>query len=418
MMSEEIIATNPMAAVAAPTITAFDVWHVRRFVMPGSILGLSPIEYARQSIGLGLATEQFGGQFFGDGAVPSGMLTADGKLTPDQASELQTQWTISHGKRRKTAVLGGGIKYTPITVKNDESQFIETMKLNAAQIARVFGVPAAMIGAQHDNSLTYATVESRALDYLRYSLSPWLVSIEHALGRLLPARQFVKFKTGGLLKADIKTRYETYAARVAERHPDPRRGAGTRGSPPAARGISRGRSCSRWSGKQRAGHARRDDGSRMTTSAEREYSREYARRWRAKNPERNRENARRWVANNRDKVREGEPAMAREEPREGPRGGTTSPGTRCLVSDLERRAFGTQGVEVRSEEEPILSGVLVPYGSPTKIGFYTETFARGALQGADPGSIPLLNGHAHAQLPSAGRSAWRTPPPPWCGRDG
>jgi len=66
---------------------------------------------------------------------------------------------------------------------------------------------------------------------------------------------------------------------------------------------------------------------------------------------------------------------------------------------MERRAFGTQGLEVRSEEERILSGTLVPYGSPTKIGGYTEEFRSGAFDGADPEQIPLLTGHAHAQLP-------------------
>jgi HK97 family phage prohead protease len=66
---------------------------------------------------------------------------------------------------------------------------------------------------------------------------------------------------------------------------------------------------------------------------------------------------------------------------------------------MERRAFGTQGLEIRSEEERILSGTLVPYGSPTKIGHYTEEFRQGAFTGADPEQIPLLTGHAHAALP-------------------
>jgi Escherichia/Staphylococcus phage prohead protease len=66
---------------------------------------------------------------------------------------------------------------------------------------------------------------------------------------------------------------------------------------------------------------------------------------------------------------------------------------------MERRAFGTQGLEVRSEEERILSGVLVPYDSPTRIGSYTESFQRGAFEGTEPGDIPLLAGHAHESLP-------------------
>jgi Escherichia/Staphylococcus phage prohead protease len=67
---------------------------------------------------------------------------------------------------------------------------------------------------------------------------------------------------------------------------------------------------------------------------------------------------------------------------------------------MERRAFCTQGLELRSAEERILSGVLVPYDTPTKIGrFYTETFTRGAFDGTDPADVPLLASHRHEDLP-------------------
>jgi HK97 family phage prohead protease len=66
---------------------------------------------------------------------------------------------------------------------------------------------------------------------------------------------------------------------------------------------------------------------------------------------------------------------------------------------MERRAFGSQGLEVRSEEERILSGVLVPYDSPTKIGHYVESFQRGAFDGTEPAGVPLLRGHEHTDLP-------------------
>jgi HK97 family phage portal protein len=188
-----------------------DVWHVKAFTMPGSVMGLSPVEYARQAIGLGLAAEEFGARFFGDGATPSGLLTTDLPIDENQAKLAQKRWEKFNGDRkRRTAFLGEKLRWQQISIRPDESQFVETMKFNVAQIARVFGVPASMIGGEEDNSLTYATVESRAMDFLRYSLNPWLVRIEHALGRLLPRNQFVKFNTGGMLRADTKTRYETY----------------------------------------------------------------------------------------------------------------------------------------------------------------------------------------------------------------
>lgn len=66
---------------------------------------------------------------------------------------------------------------------------------------------------------------------------------------------------------------------------------------------------------------------------------------------------------------------------------------------IERRSFAAQDLEVRSEPERILSGVLVPYGQPTRVGGYVESFQRGAFLGTEPGDVPLLRGHEHASLP-------------------
>ena len=65
-----------------------DVWHVRADTFPGAVLGLSLVEYARQTIGLGLAAEKFGAQWFGDGSIPSGVLYVDrdpGKEAPPRS---------------------------------------------------------------------------------------------------------------------------------------------------------------------------------------------------------------------------------------------------------------------------------------------------------------------------------------------
>jgi HK97 family phage portal protein len=187
-----------------------DVWHVRAYTMPGQVLGLSPVEYSRQSIGLGLAVEEFAGQFFGDGATPTGLLTTSDTVNEDLIKKLSEVWHSARSRRRGTAVLTGGVTWQPIQIAPEESQFLGAAKFNVAQIARVFGVPPEMIGAEAGNSLTYANVEGRAIDFLRYSLNPWLVRLEAALGRLIPSRQFVKFNTGGMLRADTKSRYEAH----------------------------------------------------------------------------------------------------------------------------------------------------------------------------------------------------------------
>jgi HK97 family phage portal protein len=103
-----------------------DVWHVRAYPFPGTVLGLSPVEYARQTIGLGLAAEKFGAQWFGDGSVPSGVIYADRDPKEEGAKKLKAQWMAAHRNNREPAVLAGA-RFEPISVKPEESQFLGTL---------------------------------------------------------------------------------------------------------------------------------------------------------------------------------------------------------------------------------------------------------------------------------------------------
>jgi HK97 family phage portal protein len=187
-----------------------EVWHRRAYPVPGEVLGLSPIAHAAQSIGLGLGAEAFGAKFFGDNATPSGLLTSDQRLTRGQAQELSEAWRIAHKGRRKTAVLGSGTKWQAVSVAPEESQFLDTLKFNVQQIARIFGVPPEMIAAESGNSQTYANIESRDLSLLKYAVGPWLRRLERAMTTLVSRSQYVKFNAAALLRTDLKTRYESY----------------------------------------------------------------------------------------------------------------------------------------------------------------------------------------------------------------
>ena len=190
-----------------------DLWHLPAYPWPGSLLGLSPIAHCAQSVGVGLAAEKFGAKFFGDGATPSGLLTTDQRLSTEQAEQLSAVWNAYFNNRygqRRVAVLGDGAKFQPVSVRPEESQFLDTQRFTVQQICRVFGIPPEMVGADSGNSLTYANVEQRSLDFLTYTISPWLVRLETALIDLVPRGQYVKFNAGGLLRTDLKTRYEAH----------------------------------------------------------------------------------------------------------------------------------------------------------------------------------------------------------------
>src|SRR5690606_2219699 len=108
--------------------------------------GLSPIGLARHSIGLGLATQRFGGNWFRDGAAPSGQITTDQPMDPDQVKQAQQQWIATHGGRRVPAVMAGGLKYEPISITPEDSQFLETRQFTVTEMCMLVGVPPYLLG--------------------------------------------------------------------------------------------------------------------------------------------------------------------------------------------------------------------------------------------------------------------------------
>ena len=186
------------------------LWHIKAYTSPGNVLGLSPIAHARQAIGLGLAVERYGGQWFGEGATPSGVLTSDQRITSQQAADLKERWLARHQGRRGIAVLGDGARFQPVSISPEESQFLETTRANVATVARYFGVQPELVGGESGGSLTYANVEQRALDFLQFGLAPWLVRLETAISGLLSSTTTVKFNAAALVRTDLLTRYQAH----------------------------------------------------------------------------------------------------------------------------------------------------------------------------------------------------------------
>lgn len=187
-----------------------NLWHFRAYPVAGSPFGLSPVDHAKHSIGLGLAAEAFGSQFFADGGTPSGVLTSGQTLSADTAQALSARWKQAHGGRRGVAILGNDTKFQAVSIPPEESQFLATQAFTVQQVCRIFGVPPEMVGADSGNSLTYANVEQRSLDFLAYCIGPWLARLERALSALVPRGTYVKFNAGGLLRTDLLTRYQSY----------------------------------------------------------------------------------------------------------------------------------------------------------------------------------------------------------------
>lgn len=184
---------------------ADSIIHIRWFTPPQSLVGVSPLIQSRTLVGLSLAMDRHLSQFYADGGTPSGVLSTTQKLTLDQARTIQGTWEATHRRRRRPAVLSDGLTYTPITTSAADAQMIQTREQLVRDIARVFRIPSHMIGATGDNQ-TYQNVEQASINFLTYTVTPWIRRIETALSAIIPVGQDVVFDFNSLLRVDALTR--------------------------------------------------------------------------------------------------------------------------------------------------------------------------------------------------------------------
>lgn len=191
-----------------------DVLHIPGLGFDG-LVGYSPIAMAKNAIGLAIATEEYGAKFFANGAAPSGVLEHPGTIK--DPSRVREAWQSQFGgsaNSGKIAVLEEGMKYTPISISPEQAQFLETRKFQINEIARIFRVPPHMVGDLEKSS--FSNIEQQSLEFVKYTLDPWVVRWEQSLMRsLLSADEkksfFVKFNLEGLLRGDYQSRMNGYA---------------------------------------------------------------------------------------------------------------------------------------------------------------------------------------------------------------
>ncbi len=185
------------------------LWHSPgRIWDPTSPLGVSILEYARRTAGLGLASSKFGVDFFGSGGHPTSLLMGDGEVNEDMAKRVKLRFRAA-STDREPVVMGGAWKYQQVQVAPNESQFLETIKANATDIARFFGVPATIIDAPSGSGMTYQNAEAKADDLLKFTINGWVIRLERSLTKLLRG-PYVKCNVDSLLRGDTQARYLSY----------------------------------------------------------------------------------------------------------------------------------------------------------------------------------------------------------------
>ena len=212
-IKQESALHRPTYAIGSKPVAANDMIHMRAFLRPGSAVGMSVIEYHAEKIGVGLAAEKFGGQFYGGGGHPTGLFqNKTQKIDPAKASQIQERILSVMKGRREPLVLGSDWDYKPLQVSPSESAFLESQGYTDAQIARLFGPGVAeVLGfTQSGSSLTYSNRVDRSLDLLTYTVMPWVSRFEDMWTANIAQPQTARMNVSAMLRADPKTQMEMF----------------------------------------------------------------------------------------------------------------------------------------------------------------------------------------------------------------
>ncbi|MDD2497762.1 MAG: phage portal protein [Desulfitobacteriaceae bacterium] len=196
------------------TLRPSDVLHIPGLGFDG-LVGYSPIAMAKNAIGLAMATEEYGAKFFANGAAPGGVLEHPGTIKDPQ--KVKDSWNMAYqgsSNAHRVAVLEEGMKYQPIGISPEQAQFLETRKFQINEIARIFRVPPHMVGDLEKSS--FSNIEQQSLEFVKYTLDPWVIRWEQAISRSLlrmdeKKQLFAKFNVDGLLRGDYVSRMNGYA---------------------------------------------------------------------------------------------------------------------------------------------------------------------------------------------------------------
>src|SRR5690625_3956523 len=177
-------------------LKAEDVLHIPGLGFDG-LVGYSPIAMAKNAVGLAMATEEYGAKFFANGAAPGGVLEHPGTIKDPQ--RVKDSWNKAYqgsSNAHRVAVLEEGMKYQQIAIAPDQAQFLETRKFQINEIARIFRVPPHMVGDLEKSS--FSNIEQQSLEFVKYTLDPWVIRWEQAISRSLFTKSekkayFVKF---------------------------------------------------------------------------------------------------------------------------------------------------------------------------------------------------------------------------------
>jgi HK97 family phage portal protein len=201
---------------------ADDILHVPGLGYDGieQIIGYSPVEMYRQSIGMSVDAETYGARFFANNATPTAYIASKQVVKDEQKNMILNYFYRQFGGTRnagKLAFLEGDMELKTVATNHRDLQFLELRKFQVEEMARLLRVPLHLI--QSLDRSTNNNIEHQGIDFATYTMTPWCERIEkridmQLLGPREGSRRYVKFELDSLLRGDAVSRAEYYAKRI------------------------------------------------------------------------------------------------------------------------------------------------------------------------------------------------------------
>lgn len=196
--------------------------HHVRWIGDSPYVGMSPISLHRESLGIIAAGEKHTARVFGNGTRLSGVITRprEAPAIKDKSviDEIRNEWKkkyASADNAGEVALLQEGMEFRSLSMSNADAQLIEARGYGVREVARIYGIPARMLGAEAQG--VKASFEQEAMEFVSYCLLPWVKRHEEAMERdyLTDSERlsgvYIQFDITGLLRGDTKSRYAAYA---------------------------------------------------------------------------------------------------------------------------------------------------------------------------------------------------------------
>jgi HK97 family phage portal protein len=195
------------------------IWHVKLY--GNGVQGKSPLGYARNIVGVAQAAEQAVSSIYKNGGKPSGVLSMDRLLTPEQRDIVRQNFsTLTTGTDDRLLVLENGMEFSQVSLSPQDIELLASRRFQMEEIARWFGVPSVLINDTAASSAWGSGIEQLVSGFYKLNLRPYLERFEASVQVNIFSEEDAKnyefeFDFEGLLRSDMKTRLEAYRTAVA-----------------------------------------------------------------------------------------------------------------------------------------------------------------------------------------------------------